>query len=511
MKKTMQIAIRRCTVLALVLTLSIGPVVSYGDTTDFIQGQQQKLTEKNIKVKSSVKATEPPTIGDTIINETSSLILSPTSTGGGTVINKGMDFIQKKIGTVDNIKAGVVKAQKKLVGLLKNKGNIEKSLTKLKKGSKAWNRTMKALNNNASKIAQKNSVIKGSVKKFKYIKGLKLAGAGMTLYGMYSDTEALLKGEYKHKHTSIRFVRDSLLGSNIAINGFLLSPWGQVPVIKQGGELFALGIGITKDFVTSDTFAKYMNSKNNVVLKTADNIIDNTNEYWSSSFESWITKWYKYTGVHISDAELAKAKEQHKKWLDYKKKGLGRKPGDHIGAYKPNIYLYPEEEISIRVTFQMPGLIQTVIPEYPGQWLVTGYPDGTIKDVDGEIYTYLFYESITWPCIYQTDEGWLIEADTRREQMKSIMLSYGFTKQETADFIEYWTVKLDQGIDYAMYPQLTSIVDIAMPMNIEPKPDSLFRLWFAFEKNVVPSAIPASQYIERDGFTVVEWGGVILP
>ena len=91
------------------------------------------------------------------------------------------------------------------------------------------------------------------------------------------------------------------------------------------------------------------------------------------------------------------------------------------------------------------------------------------------------------------------------------MLSYGFTEQETADFIEYWTVKLDQGADYAMYPQLTSTVDLAMPIEIEPQPDTLFRLWFAFEKNATPPELPSTHLIVREGFTAVEWGGVILP
>lgn len=512
MKKTIKNVIRRCTVLALILIVSIGPVASYAanvDMTKLINGQSQQVIDITKNLSSFAKPKIPPTFGDAVVNATKDSLTSGTSTIGGEVIGKGIDFINKHIGDSDNIKSAISIAQKKGIKYVEKGKAIAENMVKGK--GRALATMTKKLSKNAGKIVKNQGVVTANTRKLFAKKGLKVFGKGMAIYGIYSDSEALIKGDYKHKHTSMRFVRDSLLGSNIAINGFLLTPWGQVPVIKQGGELFALGLGVTKDFVTSDTFAKYMNSKNNVVLKTADNIMDNTNEYWSSAFESWLTKWYKHTGAHMSDAELAKAEEQHKKWLEYKKKGLGRKPGDNVGVYKPNVYLYPEEETSIRVTFQMPGLLQTVIPEYPGQWMVTGYPDGTIKGADGEFYTYLFYESITWPCMYQTDEGWLIQADTRSEQMESIMFSYGFTEQETADFIEYWTVKLDQGTDYAMYPQVTSIVDIAMPMDIEPKPDSLFRLWFVFEKNVVPSTVPILQYIERKGFTAVEWGGIILP
>lgn len=506
MNKTIKYLVKNCMILILVLILSMGPSLSFAADI-----KANKSVNDYMNTPVLTKPVPPPTLTDVLLNETGNMAISPTSTIGGSIVGAGMDFVGNRIGDPDTIKAGAAKAQKQLTRLIKSRGNSLKSMTKLKSGSKASNRVLKVLNKNASKIANNENIIKGSSSKLRKLKGLKLAGTAMTIYGIYSDSDALLKGEYKHKHTSVRFVRDSLLGSNIAINGFLLTPWGQVPVIKQGGELFALGLGVTKDFVTSDTFVKYMNSQNNRVLKFSDEVIDNTNEYWTDTFESWITKWYKYTGVRPKDGEVTMAGVEHSLWLEYQKQGLGRKPGDNVGAYKPNIYLYPEEETSITVTFDMPGLLERVIPDYKDKWQVTAYADGRIIDHDGEMYSYLFYESMTWPFLYQVEEGWFIKAESRSEQIESIMFSYGFTTDETADFVEYWTKKLDPGVDYAMYPQLNHIVDIAMPINIEPKPDNLFRLWFAFEKQGVPTKISTPEYIIRDGFTAVEWGGVILP
>jgi len=61
-----------------------------------------------------------------------------------------------------------------------------------------------------------------------------------------------------------------------------------------------------------------------------------------------------------------------------------------------------------------------------------------------------------------------------------------------------------------MYPQLTEKVDSAMPIRIEPKPSTIYRIWFVFEEYkeqdiITPNIVP----IERKGFTVIEWGGMI--
>ena len=63
-----------------------------------------------------------------------------------------------------------------------------------------------------------------------------------------------------------------------------------------------------------------------------------------------------------------------------------------------------------------------------------------------------------------------------------------------------------------MYPQMTGTVDRAMPLTVEPACDSVFRLWFTFEKasEVTDVKEPEIVEVERSGFTLVEWGGIIL-
>ena len=61
-----------------------------------------------------------------------------------------------------------------------------------------------------------------------------------------------------------------------------------------------------------------------------------------------------------------------------------------------------------------------------------------------------------------------------------------------------------------MYPQMTEVIDERMPVDIKPAPDSIIRIWFAFDENDAPNSEPKITKFERDGFSVVEWGGFIL-
>lgn len=71
---------------------------------------------------------------------------------------------------------------------------------------------------------------------------------------------------------------------------------------------------------------------------------------------------------------------------------------------------------------------------------------------------------------------------------------------------------LDSDQCYAVYPQDNSIVDGVMPLVINPVPDRAYRIWFYFvpvEKGFSDIDPAEVVKIERDGFTAVEWGGMI--
>ena len=186
----------------------------------------------------------------------------------------------------------------------------------------------------------------------------------------------------------------------------------------------------------------------------------------------------------------------------------------NVNVYKPNIYIYSPEETEVTVIFDRPDLLTRTIPDYRGVWKASTGEKGTLYGEDGEDYRFLFYESVADPALFQTDKGFMIRSEEREEQFGKILEAYGFNDSEIQDFTEFWCEKLDQTCDYMMYPQGTETVDLAMPLQIIPEPESVERMWFAFEKcgEQGEESIRTEQLTPfgRGEYAVVEWGGLIL-
>jgi hypothetical protein len=123
---------------------------------------------------------------------------------------------------------------------------------------------------------------------------------------------------------------------------------------------------------------------------------------------------------------------------------------------------------------------------------------------------FLFYEAMVNDSGWQKEQGYIIRADYREQDMTSILGRYGFNKKETVEFIEYWSQHLAEDVDFVFYPQETGAVDRVMPLYISPEPDHVMRIWFYAEPLVsAPEPVKSPEKIIREGFYVVEWGVMI--
>lgn len=185
----------------------------------------------------------------------------------------------------------------------------------------------------------------------------------------------------------------------------------------------------------------------------------------------------------------------------------------YMNVYKPNIYLYSKEPQDVEVSFEKPQLLTETIPKYQDSWKVRIDANSNVTDASGSQYGYLFYECMADLSLFQKEEGYYIEAKDREEQFRTILTELNFNKQEIDDFVEFWDEKLEEGVDYIMYPQNTKIVDQAMPMTIQATPESTERIWFVFSKDVSRNVKEPEGYaLKRGGkdckYYVVEWGGL---
>jgi hypothetical protein len=178
-----------------------------------------------------------------------------------------------------------------------------------------------------------------------------------------------------------------------------------------------------------------------------------------------------------------------------------------IPVGKPNIYLYSDRDLTAQVRLAPENAITVSEPTYqPGKGWRAEIRNGSLNG-KGD---FLFYEGLVPDSGWQKEEGYVIRAVYREQDMASLLGQYGFNDKETSEFIEYWAGHLAYDVDYVLYPQETGDVDHVMPLSISPEPDHVMRIWFFAEPlGSAPEPVTHPEKIVRDGFYVVEWGVII--
>lgn len=182
-------------------------------------------------------------------------------------------------------------------------------------------------------------------------------------------------------------------------------------------------------------------------------------------------------------------------------------PEDEVVAYKPNIYLYPEEEMNLIVGLSFPkgGRILKSIPIHhkDKKWQVRVKPDGKINNR----YDFLFYESMQ-PDKWQRKSGWLVKRDTLKAFFEHNMKAYGFNQKEISDFTDYWKSRLIEEY-YLVYPQENKEVNRLIKLTTSVPADHVLRLQYFITKASEKSKIKTHKIpkkFERESFYICEWG-----
>lgn len=182
------------------------------------------------------------------------------------------------------------------------------------------------------------------------------------------------------------------------------------------------------------------------------------------------------------------------------------------GAYgkeKPVIYLYPTGTMDVSVKVKLTdGYFTKSIPAGDGEWLVTAEPNGRLTDkADGKQYDYIFWESSD-DTEYDWSEGYVVAGNEAEEFLNTILPKLGLNKKESAEFIEYWLHRLERN-KYNLVTFQTDRYEESAKLYVNPKPDSVLRVFMAFKAIPKPVSItsPTIKAFERKGFSVVEWGG----
>ncbi len=178
---------------------------------------------------------------------------------------------------------------------------------------------------------------------------------------------------------------------------------------------------------------------------------------------------------------------------------------------KPVIYLYPEKTTNVSVKITPSGGLTKTEPNYGNGWNVLANPDGQLTDLNtGNIYPYLFWEGRGG--IYTTPKkGFVVAVKDVHNFLVEKLTKLGLNEKERSDFIGFWEPRMN-GAPYFFVTFLGNReMDMIAPLAITPKPDSIIRILLDFTP--FQKSIPVEGYEiktpNRNGFTVVEWGGVL--
>lgn len=175
---------------------------------------------------------------------------------------------------------------------------------------------------------------------------------------------------------------------------------------------------------------------------------------------------------------------------------------------KPVIYLYPEQPTDVSVRLDYQGKFTYTYPAYNDGWQVTAYPDGRlVNKADGSEHYYLFWEG-SGQFDWDFSSGFCVPGPETEGFLRKVLPQTGLLPREYNDFITYWVPRMQHNrynlIHFAGEPY-----ERIAPLTVTPSPDAILRVHMVYRPLASPVELPPQTFepFERNGFTVVEWGG----
>jgi hypothetical protein len=177
---------------------------------------------------------------------------------------------------------------------------------------------------------------------------------------------------------------------------------------------------------------------------------------------------------------------------------------------KPVIYLYPEKTSEVSVKVGIDEFTATV-PDYGQGWKVVAQPNGELTNLaDGKKYEYLFWEGKSDRKLGLSGGSVVAKADLEKFLGDSLP-KLGLNEKEAADFREFWLPKMTATAEPYVLVSFVGTHDFnkIAPLDINPKPDTVIRVFMYYQPLASKISLPAQQLTSpaRNGFTVIEWGG----
>ena len=195
--------------------------------------------------------------------------------------------------------------------------------------------------------------------------------------------------------------------------------------------------------------------------------------------------------------------------INIKENILKKEDCDPNVSYKPILYLYPTDDMNINVKLEKDNNIITSYPKYDNGWNVFVSKDGIIHYNNREYYALYWDEYNDNNVDFST--GFYVDSKSAIEFLEEKLDIIGLNNREANEFIMYWLPILEENKQSLVYFELTEEREKNNKLIIYPKPDSFLRINMHIKKIYGKIDIEEQKLdtFDRNGFTVVEWGGTI--
>ena len=176
-------------------------------------------------------------------------------------------------------------------------------------------------------------------------------------------------------------------------------------------------------------------------------------------------------------------------------------------AHKPVIYIYPEAETTVQVSVGYPEKLSCVYPEYGEEgWKVIAKPNGDLVDTKTGRNLYCLYWEGNQKQEYKFKDGFVVAGEDSAKFLEEKLTILGLNEREANEFIIYWLPKLEANKYNLIRFETMEEIESYMPLNVEPKPDTLIRVVMDFKGLNRPVEIEEQKLetLVREGYTVVE-------
>lgn len=178
---------------------------------------------------------------------------------------------------------------------------------------------------------------------------------------------------------------------------------------------------------------------------------------------------------------------------------------------KPVVYLYPTTPTTVSV--KVGADISVSEPLYGTGWTVLAQPNGQITTSSGAVFPNLYWEGKGHGVYPKIIQGRVVSSTNIEQELRSDLAAQGLHQTEIQDFLNFWLPKMPSTPYIRLTWFNTPALNQLAPLTISPQPDTLLRVFLDFAGQNTPTTTLAPQTLRttpRAGFTVVEWGGLLV-